>query len=220
MINWANFKLSEFLHLCMLICPACRSKFRSFPAPRSLPFSTDAYSLFPHYYSEWPYHWLVLPVLEHNINEIVQYFLCAWLLYVTLISAERMRWLDSTTDSVDLNLSKLQEMVEDRGAWRAAVHGVAERQTRLSDWAATSGRHVVACSNSFFWGFFCSVSFCEYTPIAFSILLMIDIWVVFSPGYYKQNNCGRHIDFSWLFLWEWIGGSIYMLFSFLYFAYT
>ena len=53
--------------------------------------------------------------------------------YVTLISAERMKWLDSTTDSMDLNLSKLQEIMKDRGAWRVAVHGVAKRQTRLSD---------------------------------------------------------------------------------------
>ena len=38
---------------------------------------------------------------------------------------QRMRWLDSITDSVDINLSKFQEIVEDRGAWRAAVHGIA-----------------------------------------------------------------------------------------------
>ena len=37
-----------------------------------------------------------------------------------------MRWLDSITDSVDMNLSKLQEIVEDRGVWRATVHGVAK----------------------------------------------------------------------------------------------
>ena len=39
---------------------------------------------------------------------------------------QRMRWLDSITDSMDMNLSKLQEIVEDRGAWRAAAHGVAK----------------------------------------------------------------------------------------------
>ena len=46
---------------------------------------------------------------------------------------QRMRWLDSITDSVDMNLSKLWEIVKDRGAWRAAVHGVSKRQTRLSN---------------------------------------------------------------------------------------
>ena len=83
---------------------------------------------------------------------------------------QRMRWLDGITDSMDMSLRDLRELVMDREAWHAAIHGVAKSQTRLSDWTKR------ILSFPFIHYFLIDSQLCLF------ILPALSVWTTFSPA--------------------------------------